>query len=128
MTVTFEVCEVLARVALELDAVLNEEGVVIDHRLEVVHVVRVLDVVAHVVHPACTHVSARAFQLMCTLLHLGPVFCGQSVCDLCHARDQRHHLQPLQHCNEQGSLPAKILNGSDIVDWLGHIKVDYAYK
>ncbi len=74
LVITFQVGKVFARKTLELDAVLYKHGVAGEHLVIVALVEGILNVIAHVVETACTHVTTRTFELMCTLFHLVPVF------------------------------------------------------
>lgn len=85
---TFQVGEVLARKTLKLDAVLHEHRVAGEHLVIVALVKGILNVIAHVVETACTHITTCPFELVCALLHLVPVFLVEALRHLLHASRQ----------------------------------------
>ena len=125
-SLTFFLRQILSRKPFELDARFHQQGVVVYHHLEVILVEGVLNVVTHVVQPTSSHVPACAFQLVGPLLHLGPVALVEAFSDLAHAHGQGHHLEALEHRNEEGLLTTEIFDRGDEVDWLSHVEVNDA--
>ena len=77
-----QVSEVLPGEALELNAVLDEHRVELQHLVIVFLVERALNVEAHVVDSAGSHVPARAFQLVHAEFHLNPVSLVDTISNL----------------------------------------------
>ena len=100
MILTLKIRQVLPRETLELDAVLNEHRVTLNHQFVVALVECVLNVIAHVVEASSADIATGSFELMCALFHLVPVLLIQALAHLIHARCQRHHFQTLQHCDK----------------------------
>jgi len=103
--------------------VLDEEGVVADHEVNVVVVVRFLYVVADVVHARPADVSACPLELMRALLHGVPVLLVHRIRDHFEAVCERHSFEALEHRDVEGGLATEILDWSDQVDRLRNVEV-----
>lgn len=73
--------QILTHKSLQLDAILDEERVVVDHLLIVFILVRRLNVVADVVDATSANIAARTFQLVRSLLHVLPLLLVQARSD-----------------------------------------------
>ena len=92
---TFFFSKMLSGESLELDAELDKERIVVDHSLEVIHLVGILDVIAAIMDSTRTNVTTGSLQLMCTLFHLEPILLIESFCYLSNAGRQRHYFKSL---------------------------------
>ena len=115
--------DVFTGVALELDARLDQEGVVCHHLAKVVLMERVLNVVANVVKTARSYISSRSFQLVSALFHSVPVFLVHSLCNQAHAHAERHSFESREHSDEE-FVRAKVLHWSDVVYGVCNVQVD----